>query len=116
MRSRVVPTSACCRSARVPALSRAGNCTTQLGAYWASSATRRSPPGPRHSRSSASNRQIGFARAVLLNALTVPNPQPGIVAQPLHKRLYQGRFPDACLAGHEDHVPLPVQGLGVQAV
>ena len=58
-------------------------------------------------------RQIGFARAVLLNALAMPEPQRPLASTLGHKGIDQRRFTDASLPREEAQVALALEGFGV---
>ena len=57
-------------------------------------------------------RQIGFARAVLLNALALPEPQRPLASALGHKAIDQRGFADASLPREEAQVALALEGFG----
>jgi hypothetical protein len=56
--------------------------------------------------------QIRFARAVLLDALAMPEPQGGLAGELSHKGVHQGGFANAGSARDEPQVAYPLAGGG----
>ena len=109
MRAGVTPLIMCSRRSRSSEASRAGRCTSQLGAYCHSPATSGAPSGP---PAQASQRfqhgEIGFPRPIVVHALAVPNPDVLRGAHLGDKGLHQGRLADAGFPNEHPHLALPL--------
>src|SRR5262249_23862044 len=112
LRSCVAPSPLRWSASRSAAPRRVGICTSQLGAYWPSSAmTRLASRPPTQPSEGLQHWQISVANPILFDALPVTDPQRFLARCPRYEGLHQGGLANASLPGHEAHLPLAPQGL-----